>query len=105
MYIFNEYFETKQVVAAAFIIAVGLSLPVTIFIFNQPKDIRQQAATKSIEMPPGCPATNPDGTVNTCRLGVGCLKNESVKWDGNDECTTKLTKTSYCCTSGGSPTP
>lgn len=104
MYIFNEYFETKTVVAAGFIMAVGVSLPITIFIFNQPKDIRQSAASKVVEVP-GCPSSNPDGTINICRLGVGCLKNESVKWDGNDECTTKLTKTSYCCTSGGAPTP
>lgn len=98
MQIFHQEFETKTVVSAGLVLVIGLMLPVTLFMFNQQQDIRQQAAsTTEYNFPAGCAETNPDKSTNTCRPTVSCLQGEYVKWDGNDECTKKLSKTSYCC--------
>lgn len=84
------------------VIGVGVVLSITIFLVNQPQDIRQQAsttiaATPTVE-PPGCPATNPDGRENICRSEATCHAGEYEKENGKEECTTRLGKLSRCCT-------
>ncbi len=83
---------------------VAIILPVTIFVVNQQQDIRQQASQEiaAPTLPPvvkGCPETNPDGTKNTCRPTLYCLTGEQVRYEGNDECTKRLNRESFCCTS------
>ena len=41
---------------------------------------------------------NPDGTTNICRPQAFCEKYETVKYDGNEMCTTSLGRESFCCT-------
>jgi len=95
--------KQKNVLGALTVIVVGLLLPVTIFIVNQqnPQDIRQQAATPTPSIsiaPEGCPTQNPDRSTNTCRPTLYCNSGETVKYEGNEECTRKLNKESFCCT-------
>lgn len=78
-------------------------LTVTLFLVNQPQDIRQQASsvtslpTPTLE-PAGCPDANPDGRVNICRSEATCHAGEFEKESGKDECTARLGKLSKCCT-------
>jgi len=95
--------DNRNLLGVFAIITVGLLLPITVFIVNQgnPQDIRQQAASPTPiveEIPKGCPSQNDDGSVNTCRPTQYCLKNEVVKYEGNEECTNKLNRNSFCCT-------
>ena len=81
---------------------VAISLPVTIFLVNQPQNIRQEAgeipSAQTITSTPGCPAVNSDGTTNTCRPQSYCNTGEIVKYEGNEMCTTTLGQESFCCT-------
>lgn len=85
------------------VVAVGIMLPITIFMVSRPQDIRQQASVKlnnqispTISVP-GCPEKNADGTINICRPLVKCPLGETVKDDGNTECSSRLQKPSICC--------
>jgi len=96
--------ENKKMLFGAFtVIAVGIMLPITIFMVNRPQDIRQQASNnlKTQTLPsaavPGCPETNADKTVNICRPQLKCPLGETVKIDGSAECTSRLQKPSICC--------
>ncbi|HVT00959.1 MAG TPA: hypothetical protein VHE53_01845 [Patescibacteria group bacterium] len=83
-------------------LVIAVSLPVTIFLVNKPQDIRQHAdevpSAIQVTSVPGCPAVNSDGSVNTCRPQSYCNPGETVKYDGNEMCTTSLGRTAYCCT-------
>jgi len=88
-----------NVLSGIIFIIVAISLPVTIFLVNQPQDIRQQASEPTLPVgAPGCPAVNSDKTTNTCRPQPYCEPGETIKYEGNDMCTTSLGKESFCCT-------
>ncbi len=90
-----------KIISGIIFLVVAVSLPVTIFMVNQNQDIRQQAdeiPTTLITTTPGCPAVNSDGTTNTCRPQAFCNTGETVKYDGNDMCTTSLGRQAFCCT-------
>lgn len=82
-------------------LAVAILLPITIFMVNRPQDIRQQASIESEGLGPtsipGCPAENEDGTTNVCRAQLKCPIGETVKEDGNSECSERLQQTAICC--------
>ena len=80
---------------------VAISLPVTIFLVNQRQTLAPQATevpSAQISVSPGCPAVNPDGSTNTCRPQTFCETGETVKYEGNEMCTTSLDRDSFCCT-------
>ena len=91
-----------KILSGIVFLVIAISLPVTIFLVNQPQDIRQQAdevpSAPIVTSSPGCPAVNPDGTPNTCRPQSFCNPGETVKYDGNEMCTSSLGRASYCCT-------
>ena len=93
--------DKAKILSGIVFLIVAISLPVTIFLVNRPQSIKQQATevpSAATSVPPGCPAVNPDGTTNTCRLQSYCNPGETVKYDGNEMCTTTLGRDSFCCT-------
>lgn len=95
--------DKKMFFSALTVIAVGIMLPITMFMLNRPQDIRQQASNKLNNQPsptisvPGCPEKNGNGTINICRPQVKCPLGETIKEDGNAECVSRLQKPSICC--------
>ncbi len=80
---------------------VAISLPVTMFLVNQPQNIKQEATaipSVMVTVAPGCPAVNSDGTSNICRPQSYCEPGETVKYDGNEMCTSSLGRAAFCCT-------
>lgn len=93
---------SKALTGIVFLV-VAISLPVTIFLVNTPQTNQQQAdevqsAQPTAAMAPGCPAVNSDGSSNTCRAQSFCDPGETVKYDGNEMCTTTLGRDAFCCT-------
>ncbi|MDO8269793.1 MAG: hypothetical protein Q7T54_03940 [Candidatus Levybacteria bacterium] len=85
------------------VIGVGFVLAVTIFLVNQPQDIRQQASsavspTPVVEEEAGCPTQNSDGRSNVCRAEAACPAGEIEKENGKSDCTQRLGKIARCCT-------
>lgn len=102
----NSQFETKTVVGALLVLMIAIVLPITVFVFSQQQTNRQEASgTNAYDFPAGCPSTNPDRSMNTCRPQLSCLKDEYIKWDGNDECNQKLAVPSYCCSTSSKLAP
>lgn len=95
--------DKKMLFSALTVVAVGIMLPITIFMVSRPQDIRQQASNSlnSKISPaistPGCPEKNADGTTNICRPQIKCPLGEIVKEDGNAQCSSRLQKSSICC--------
>src|SRR5581483_10245064 len=71
----KKVFPVKTIEFLA-VIAIGISLPLTMFLVYRQEDIRQRAAQSSItptqEVTQGCPAINADGTKNVCRNTAYC---------------------------------
>jgi hypothetical protein len=98
--------DRAKILSGIVFLVVAVSLPVTIFLVNQPQNIQQQATEiPSVEVTtmPGCPAVNPDGTTNTCRPQSYCNSGETVKYDGNEMCTNSLGREAFCCTAPSNP--
>ena len=96
--------DVSKILTGVVFLVVAISLPVTIFLVNTPQNNRPEAteiesAAPTQALPAGCPAVNPDGTSNTCRAQEYCNAGETVKYDGNEMCSTSLGRTAYCCTS------
>ena len=93
--------DKLKILGGIVFIVVSISLPVTIFLVNQPQNIQQQATeipSTQVTSMPGCPAVNSDGSVNTCREQSYCNPGETVKYDGNSMCTSSLGRDAFCCT-------
>lgn len=95
--------EGSKIIGGIVFLFVAISLPVTIFLVNQQQYVRPQAdVIQSADISPttaqGCPAINSDGTSNICRPQSFCNPGETVKYEGNEMCTTSLGRTAFCCT-------
>ncbi len=93
---------SKALTGIVFLV-VAISLPVTIFLVNTPQSNQGQAdviqgASPTPVLAAGCPAVNSDGSSNTCRAQSFCNPGETVKYDGNEMCTTSLGREAFCCT-------
>lgn len=93
--------NSKSILTAFSVLGVGMVLSITIFLVNQPQDLRPQASTIKLPTPtidvPGCPAKTPDGKTTICRTDTSCQLGEVEKTNGDTECTQRMGKSALCC--------